>query len=137
MHGLAMLGSATVAAHEHNTLTKGKTDMKTITRTSIYLPVAAMLLTAALAGPAMAAEKLVPFNGSLQAQESGVFQGPPPGTLLVDGSGGGIATELGRFTLTWKFTVNLADGTGFGPVHFITANGDDIFTTTVGASEPT
>ena len=106
-------------------------------RNNIYLPMAAVLLTAALHGRVLAAEKLVPFSGSLQAQESSVFQGPPPGTLLVDGTGGGIATHFGRFTLTWKFTVNLADGTGSGPVHFNAANGDDIFTTAAGVSEPT
>ncbi len=111
--------------------------MKTIKRKGSYLPIAAIFLTAALVGPAVAQEKLVPFNGSLQAQESVVFQGPPPGTLLADGTGGGIATHLGRFTLTWKFTVNLADGTGSGAVHFIAANGDDLFATAAGASEPT
>ena len=56
---------------------------------------------------------------------------------MADGSGGGIATHLGLFTLTWHFTVNLADGTGSGPVHFIAANGDEIFTTAAGTSEPT
>src|SRR5260370_37004930 len=93
MHGLVIPGSVTVALHEHNTLTKGSTDMRTIMRNSIYLPMAAVLLTAALALPAVAAEKLVPFNGSLQAQESALFQGPPPGTLLGDGSCGGISTH--------------------------------------------
>ena len=109
--------------------------MKTITRTSIYLPIAAMLLTAALTGPAVAAEKLVPFSGSLQAHESVVFQGgPPPGTFLVDGSGGGIATHLGRFTLTWKCTLDII---GHGPIQFIAANGDKIFIEGVGRGEPT
>jgi hypothetical protein len=37
--------------------------MKTITRTKIYLPVAALILTAALAVPA-AAESLIPFKGA-------------------------------------------------------------------------
>ena len=111
--------------------------MTTIMRNSINLPMAAILLTAALAGPAVAADKLVPFSGSLHAKESVVFQGAPPVTFLADGSGGGIATHLGRFTLTWKFTVIIADGTGSGPVHFIAANGDEIFTTAVGTSEPT
>jgi hypothetical protein len=105
-------------------------------KTTIYLPVAAMLLITAFTGSA-AAEKPVPFSGSLQAVEHSVFQGPPPGTLLVDASGSGIATHLGQFTLTWKFTVNLADGTGSGPVIFIAANGDVIFYTALGRSEPT
>jgi hypothetical protein len=114
---------------------KGNTNMKTIMKTSIYLPMAAMFLTAALTRPAVADDKLVPFSGSLQAHESATF--PVPGTLLADGSGGGIATLLGRFTETWLFTVNTAAGTGSGPVHYIAANGDDIFTTSVGQSQPT
>jgi hypothetical protein len=100
-----------------------------------------VLVSAAFAISAVAQQQLpfkgVPFSGSLQAQESSVFQGPPPGTLLVDGSGAGIATDLGRFTLTWHFTVNLADGTGYGPVRFTAANGDEIFTNAAGTSEPT
>jgi hypothetical protein len=85
--------------------------------------------------PVWAAEKLVPFSGSLQALESESF--PSPGTLVADGSGGGIATLLGRFTVAWHFTVNLADGTGSGPVRFTAANGDEIFTTAAGTSGPT
>src|SRR5260370_32631695 len=108
--------------------------MKTIMRNSMYLPMAAALLTAALAGPAVA-EELVPFHGTLQAQEL-IVPGPLPETILVDGTGGGNATQLGQYTLTWKFTVNLADGTGSGPVHFIAANGDDIFTMAAGSSVP-
>ena len=111
--------------------------MRTIMRNSISLPMAAILLTVALAGQAVAADKLVPFSGSLHAKESIVLQGVPPGTFVADGSGGGIATLLGLFTLTWKFTVIIADGTGSGPVHFVAANGDEIFTTSAGTSEPT
>jgi len=123
----------------HTTLSqKGKTDMRTIMRNSISLPMSAILLTVALTGPAVAADKLVPFSGSLHAKESIVsFQGAPPVAFVEDGSGGGIATLIGLFTLTWKFTVIIADGTGSGPVHFIAANGDEIFSTAEGASEPT
>jgi hypothetical protein len=135
MNELAIPGSAIVAPHESNTFTKGETDMRSIMKNSMYLPMAAVLLTAALAGPAAADDKLVPFNGTLQAQES-VIPGPLPGTILADGVGWGNATHLGQFTLTWKFTVNLTDGTGSGPVHFIAANGDDIFTTAAGSSVP-
>ena len=112
--------------------------MKTIMRNNINLPMAAILLTAALAGPAVAADKLVPFSGTLHAKETIIaFQGSPPVSFLVDGTGGGIATHLGLFTLTWEFTVIIAEGTGTGPVHYIAANGDAIFTTSAGTSEPT
>src|SRR5258708_38659855 len=112
MHGLVIPGS--VIVHRMNTtrlFTKGNTNMKTIMKTSIYLPMAAILLTAALAGPAVAADKLVPFSGSLHAKETIIaFQGSPPVSFLVDGTGGGIATHLGLFTLTWQFTVIIAAG---------------------------
>lgn len=111
--------------------------MKTIMKTSIYLPMAAMFLTAALVGPAAAADKQVPFSGSVQGNETDVFQGPPPGSLLVDGSVTGIATHLGRFTLTYKVTVNLLAGSSTGFAELIAANGDSIFTTIVGQGDPT
>jgi hypothetical protein len=88
-----------------------------------------------VAGSSAWAGELVPFSGSLQAHEAIVFQGP--GTFVTDGSGEGIATHLGRFTLTWEFTVNLSDGTGSGPVRYIAANGDQMFMSAVGQSEPT
>ena len=105
-------------------------------RSRIFVPMAAALLTAAFAGSA-AAQKLVPFSGSLQAQEPSVFQGPPPGFLLVTGSGGGVASHLGRFTITWNYTVNLADRTGSGTLVFTAANGDQVFATAAGEAEPT
>jgi hypothetical protein len=111
--------------------------MNTLLRSRMYLPMAAVLLTAALAGQTVA-EELVPFNGTLQTQEF-PSPGPPPspGTLLLDGTGGGNASHLGLFTLISHFTVNLADLTGSGPVHFIAANGDDLFTTAVESAVPT
>jgi len=117
--------------------------MKTSTTTALNLAMAAMFLTGALAGPAAAAEKgeksdkQVPFSGSVQGRENDVFQGPPPGTLLVDGNGKGIATHLGRFTLAWTVTVNLGNGAGTGFAQLIAANGDRIYTTLVGQGEPT
>jgi hypothetical protein len=92
----------------------------------------------ALAGPGVAGDKLVPFKGSLNATETIVFNpGSPPVSFVADGTGDGIATHLGQFTLTWEFTVILADGTGSGPVRFTAANGDELFATAAGTSEPT
>jgi len=112
-----------------------KTTENPITRTSIYLLVAAIVSILALVSPAAAADRLVPFNGSLHAQEA-ISAGSTPATFVADGSGGGIATLIGRFTLTWRFTVTIADGTGTGPVRFTAANGDEIFTTAAGISWP-
>jgi hypothetical protein len=114
---------------------KGETNMKIIMRSSICLPFAVVLLTAALAGPAAAAEKPVPFSGSLQGREIDTVQ--PPSTLQVDGSGTGIATHIGQFTVTWVDTVNLVNNLGVGSIHLIGANGDSILATTVGQAEPT
>ena len=51
-----------------------------------------------VAGSSAWAGELVPFSGSLQAHEAIVSQGP--GTFVSDGTGEGIATNFGRFTLT-------------------------------------
>ena len=104
-------------------------------RNSIYLPMA-VLLTAALARPAAAApDKQVPFSGSMQGTEGGGV--PQGGFVLVNGSGAGIATHLGRFTMTWAVTVNLSNGTATGSFHFTAANGDTVDTSIAGSSEPT
>ena len=112
--------------------------MRTITRNRIYMPVTAVLLTFALAGPAVAEDKVIPFKGTLLAKETIVStQGSPPVSFVADGSGGGMATQLGLFTLKWEFTVITANGTGSGPVHYIAANGDELFTSVTGTSEAT
>ena len=97
--------------------------MKTITRFNICVPMAAMLLTAALAIPA-AAQKQVPFKGALQGDEK---QEPGlPGTVLAHGSVTGIASQFGRFKMTYDATVNVTDGSGVGTGQFVAANGDTI-----------
>jgi len=102
----------------------------------VHLLIAALILTAALAVPA-AAQKLVPFNGAMQGREIDTPQGgPPPTTLLADGSVRGIATLVGQFSLTYTLTVNLADGTATGSAQLIAANGDSMSTTILGSSEP-
>ena len=102
--------------------------MKSITKTIMYLQMTALFLTASLAGAA-AAEKEVPFRGSIQAVEATDVQFP---SLFVDASGSGNATHLGRFTVTYEFEVNLLTFAGIGSAHFIAANGDSIFTEITG-----
>jgi hypothetical protein len=48
----------------------------------------------------------------------------------------GIATLVGRFSFTYQITVNLADGTGTGSAQLTASNGDSIYTTIAGSSEP-
>lgn len=72
--------------------TNGKINTKSVVKASISLAVAVMLLTAALAVPA-AAQKQVPFKGSLQGHETDTPEGgPPPTTVNADGSATGIGT---------------------------------------------
>ena len=93
----------------------------------------AIILTLALATPA-APEAQVPFKGTLQGQETDLVQG---GQILVDGDVTGTATQVGRFTMTYKVTVTLPAGTGTGSAELTAANGDVIFTTLVGLGVPT
>ena len=97
---------------------------------------ATVLLTAVLALPAVAADKFVVFSGSLQANESITPNVPTPEFFLATGTGQGIATHLGRFAITWSFTVKIAEGTGSGPLVFTAANGDQVFANAIGGSEP-
>ena len=117
--------------------TNRKINTKSGMKASISLAVAAMLLTAALAMPA-AAQKQVPFKGSLQGHEIDTPQGgPPPTTVNADGSAKGIATHVGQFSFSYQLTVILANGTATGSAQLIAANGDSVFTTVAGSSEPT
>ena len=107
--------------------------MKTIIKTVLYLQMIALLLTTSLAGPG-AAEDGKPFHGWVQAIEAYDVQYP---TMFVDTSGSGNGSHLGRFTVTWEFTVNLLNGAGIGSAHFIAANGDNLTTESLGQGDPT
>src|SRR5579859_6791099 len=108
--------------------------MKTITRTKIYLPMAGMILAAALAIPA-AAQNQAPFKGAMQGNDVDT-PGTSPGTVVVTTSGTGMGTLVGQFSFTQETTVNLAAGLDTGSAHWIAANGDSIDTTFVGMGEP-
>ena len=110
-----------------------KATMKTIMKTSIYLPAAAMLLTMALAGSVAAEpEDEVFFSGFVQGLENDTLQGNPPNKILVDGSLPGLASNLGRCTLEYKLTVSLPAGSATGTGQLVASNGDTIHTTVVG-----
>ena len=96
--------------------------MKTITRSNIYLPMAAMIL-AALAIPA-AAQTQVPFKGTFQGNDTVI---PPTITTAATG----IGTLVGQLSLTDVLTLTSGTGTG----HWIAANGDTIATAVVGTPE--
>ena len=81
--------------------------MKNIMRFNIYLPMAAMILTAALAVPA-AAQTQVPFKGTFQGSDTVT----PPTTIATTGTG--MGTHLGQFSFTQEVTVNFANFTDTG-----------------------
>ena len=118
-----------------NNKTKAKRNMKTVIKKVLYLQMAALLLTAVLAGPA-ASGKSVPFKGSIQGVEIADVQFP---SVFVDGSGSGNATHLGRFRLIYELEVNLLTlpFETFGSSLFKAANGDSLSTDIIGRGTPT
>jgi len=98
--------------------------MKTITRTKIYLPMAALIVTAALALPA-SAQQQVPFKGTFQGSDA-----VTPPTLTESNTG--IGTLLGQFSSTAVFSFS----TFLGSARWIAANGDSIETTFVASAVP-
>ena len=97
--------------------------MKTTTRFNIYLPMAAMILTAALAVPA-AAQNQVPFKGTFQGNDT-----VAPPTITTSGTGTG--TLVGQLSLTEVVTLTSLTGAG----HWVAANGDTIETTFVASPD--
>lgn len=91
--------------------------MKTITKSSIYLSMAALILTAAAAIPT-AAQQQVPFKGTFQGNDT-----VTPTTITTSGTG--VATHLGQLSLSDITSLVTPNGTG----HWVAANGDSIDTT--------
>ena len=97
--------------------------MRTTTRSRIYLPTAAMILTAVLAIPA-AAQQQVPFKGTFQGKDTVI-----PPTIATSGTG--IGTHMGAFSLTQETSL-----TNFtGSAHWVAANGDSIDSTFVASPD--
>jgi hypothetical protein len=116
----------------HNRL--GKVCGLVAARSKVYLSAATMILMVTLAVPATA-QKLVPFKGAIQGQETDTL-GPPP-TQFAHGDTTGIASHVGQLEFTYDLTVNLSNGSGTGSGHLFAANGDRIDTTIVGQFELT
>ncbi len=100
---------------------------------SIYLPVMAIVLGAALGVPA-AAQQQVPFKGSIQGYDTDT--GFTSTTVSVATNGTGIGTLLGQFTFNLENTVDITNGTDTGSAHFIAANGDTLDAVFVGVGVP-
>ena len=98
-------------------------------RRSIYLPMVALILTAALAVPS-AAQQQVPFNGTFQGKDCVPVQNTgcsAASSFTIDTSGKGIGMHMGEFSLIQQ--TNLA--TLNGSAHWVAANGDSIDSTFV------
>lgn len=108
--------------------------MKNITRSRLYGAMTTLVVTAALAFPA-AAQQRVPIKGDLQGNDSDNFTGPT--TLVVTSIGTGNTTHLGLFSYKLVEAVNLLTGTATGVAQLMAANGDLLFFTTTGAGTPT
>ena len=107
--------------------------MKTVIKSVLYLQMTALLVTAALAGPA--AKNEAPFRGAIETVTTGcTLEGE---FLRCVQTGTGNATHLGRFTLDWEIEINLTALTATGVYVFTAANGDELFTTFVASGFPT
>lgn len=113
--------------------------MKTIMKTCLALALVVMLVTLVRVGPVVAEpicpaaeQKGTPFHGNIRGSETNVVAFP---ALFVDGRGTGVATQLGKFEVRWLLTVDIAadPATSTGTFEFIAANGDHLFTDSVGA----
>jgi hypothetical protein len=109
--------------------------MKTTTRSIIYLLMTAMILTAALAVPA-AAQQQVPFKGTMQGNDTD-SPGPSSTTVVVTTTGTGIGTLLGQFSFKQETTVDFTTSTDAGHAVWTAANGDSISTAVAGSGGPT
>jgi hypothetical protein len=72
--------------------------MKTMTRSTIYVAMAAIFLAVALATPA-SAQQQVPFKGTFQGKDA-----VQPPTITTSGTG--LGTHMGEFSLTQVTNVN-------------------------------
>ncbi|MEO8259993.1 MAG: hypothetical protein ABI868_21790 [Acidobacteriota bacterium] len=80
----------------------------------------------------------LPFNGSFTLETSAVVNCPPtcpPTTLRITGTEEGHATHLGRFTAESLDVVDIVTTRSTGTFNFTAANGDQLFTTTVGRED--
>jgi len=114
--------------------------MNITTRTKIYLPIAAMIVTAALGNPASAqtsCEGFAPgcFKGVFQGQDAHNVLPPGAPTVLIRTTATGTGVQLGQFSLLREVTGSLVNFSDTGSAQWIAANRDTIYTTVVGQAE--
>lgn len=72
----------------------------------------------------------LPFEAAFTRESQAAFE--PPTTLVIGGRNVGTATHLGRFTAASEDRVDTVSRTSVGTFNFTAANGDEVWTTTVG-----
>ena len=83
-----------------------------------------------------AAKVSTPFRGTLEGRETS-FTPLGPTTALFGSEGTGIATHLGRYTITIALTLDFATSTGTEQSTLTAANGDLLYTTATTRGTPT
>ena len=114
--------------------------MKTRLLSAVLLAVVAtMIASAAFAAPVTPAA--TPFKGSWDSTETPTFvPAPPPDAtiMFVDGKASGTSTLLGKYTATFKATVENGCSCSQGDtVEFTAANGDKLYGLGQGVGVPT
>jgi hypothetical protein len=106
-------------------------------KTILCLPLAALLITAAVAGPAAAWETLA-FEGAIEGTENFTFFDPPVDgvDLNIIGAGGGTNELLGQFTATWDGDITFANPDSSVIRTFTAENGDEIWSEGLAAGTP-
>ncbi len=97
--------------------------MKAITKSRLYLPMAALILTATMAIPATA-EQQVPLKGTFQGNDTVT-------STTITTNGTGVSTHMGQLSFTNILSLNTLSGTG----HWVAVNGDTIDTTFVASAD--
>ena len=110
--------------------------MKTIMKTILYLPMTALLISTAVAGP-VSQEEGLPFSGVIEGTEDFHFVDDGSGIdLNILGSGGGNASHLGPFTATWDGDITFDAPENPIKRTFVAANGDELYAEGPGAGTP-
>ena len=113
--------------------------MKSMTRTRICLPIAAIILTAALANPAAAqtsCRAFAPgcFKGIFQGQDTHDILPPGATKVVIRTIATGIGTDFGQFLLVREISGDLVTLTAAGSAQWIASNRKDTINTTVAAT---
>ena len=107
---------------------------KLLVSTTIVPLLIVALAGTALASPAKAEKKELPFKGTLQSVETYVVNPP---IMAVTANGSGNATHLGQYAISYEVEVNLETVAGVGSAQLVAGNGDILYANLLGQATPT